>query len=90
MKNLQKQYEKVCKQYVDEFCKKQNLEFDYWVCDLVGDVSSYNSTYFFNFSDIVWDINSNQEAGRIKEWYWESLDDTEKALSYYSWTIKNK
>lgn len=90
MKNIKQQYEKVCKEYVEEFCKKQDLEFDYFVCDLVGDVSSYSSTYFFNFQDIVWDINSNQKKGRIIDWYWESLENTENAINYYSWTKLNQ
>lgn len=81
---LQKNYEKSCNAYVKEFCKKHDVEFEYWV-DSVGGVAMIND-YFFNFSDIVWDINSGQPKELIFEWYDECVGVADKSINYYSYT----
>ena len=83
-------YEKVCLEYVNVFCKKQDFYFDGWVGNDVGGIALC-SDFFFNFHDIVWDINTNQKKGEIIKWYDYILDrhsqnKTEPSMTYYSWT----
>ena len=76
---LQKRYETNCNEYINRFCKKQELDFEYWV----GDV------YFFNFTDIVWDINSNQPKRLILDWLEDCLDEQKTAIgiiNYFSYS----
>jgi hypothetical protein len=82
---LKTQYENVCNEYIKKFCKKQEMEFEGWVGDSVGGVACCND-FFFNFQDIVWDINSKQVKGTIVNWYYENLEFIEKSINYYSYT----
>lgn len=82
---LKQQYESSCNHYVARFCKKQGLEFDYWAGDKVGEIA-FCGDFYFNFSDIVLDINSKQPKGAIIKWYYENLDFADKLINYYSYT----
>ena len=79
------QYEKVCNEYIKQFCQKQDMEFDIWISNIVGG-TAFIGDYFFNFQDIVWDINSNQPKGCIINWYNDNLIDLTKSINYYSYT----
>lgn len=83
--DLKKQYELVCNEYVKIFCKKQELDFEGWVGDTVGGIA-YCSDFYFNFHDIVWDVNSKQPKGAIIDWYYGNLDMPEKSINYFSYT----
>jgi hypothetical protein len=82
---LKKQYEFVCNEYVTKFCNKQELIFEGWVGDTIGGVACCND-FYFNFQDIVWDVNSNQPKGSIIDWYYSNLKEAEKSINYYSYT----
>lgn len=84
LKELKKEYEKCCQEYVDIFCKKQDMAFEGWVGNEVGSVATCND-FFFNLSDIIHDLNSKQKKGVIVDWYYE---DTmlEGGISYYGYT----
>lgn len=85
-KSLKERYEAVCNEYVSKFCKKQGLEFEYWVANQVGGITQCND-FFFNFSDIVWDINSKQPKGLIIKWYDESASaPVDNVINYFSYT----
>ena len=84
-KNLKKQYESICNEYVTQFCIKQDIEFEGWVNYDVGSVACCGD-FIFNFRDIVWDINSNQPKGNIANWYYENSETPEKAINYFSYT----
>lgn len=83
--SLKKQYNDACNQYVDVFCKKQNLQFDGWVNDIVGEIVLCGD-FFFNLSDIVFDVNSKQRKGAILNWYYDNLENKENSINYYSYT----
>lgn len=83
--DLKKQYELVCNEYVKRFCRKQEMDFGGWVGDIVGEVA-YCNDFYFNFRDIVLDINSRQPKGRIIDWYYENIEIENKSISYYSYT----
>ena len=82
---LKKDYEKVCNQYMKLFCEKQDMYFDGFVGDEVGGIALC-SDFFFNFHDIVWDVNAKIPKGVIIEWYDAQLENPERAINYYSYT----
>ena len=85
IEKLKKDYEKVCNQYMKLFCEKQDIGFDGFVNDDIGGIALC-SDFFFNFSDIVWDVNAKIPKGVIIEWYDAQLENPEKAINYYSYT----
>lgn len=85
MTRLQNKYESVCNEYIDAFIKKQSMSFEGWVGDTIGGIALCND-FYFNFQDIVWDINSKQPKGSITDWYYQNLDAPEKSINYYSYT----
>ena len=74
MKHLKKEYETIVDKYLKVFCEKQDLEIDYWVGDKVGEIVFFTADYFFNFTDILIDIDSDCKKGLILEWYNDSVD----------------
>ena len=90
--SLKKQFEAVANKYASLFCAKQGMDFGGWVSDNVGDIA-YCSDFFFNFTDIVLDVNTEQPKGAIIDWYYENLEIPDKTIHYYSYTkglrIKN-
>ena len=84
-KELKENYESCCNEYLQRFCDKQEMTNEGWVVNQVGGVALC-SDFYFNFTDIVWDINSEQPKGQIIDWYYENLDNIEKAINYYSYT----
>ena len=65
---MKKQLEKVLKQYIKEFEKKQDLTFEFAVGDNLMEVISFGYVYFFNMSDIIYDIDNNIKENIIVEW----------------------
>lgn len=86
---LKEDYEDACNEYVYLFCKKQDMEFQGWIGDIVGG-TAYCSDLCFNFLDIVWDVNTNQEAGKITDWYFSAMDSVEDSVNYYTYTKINQ
>lgn len=87
-----KAYEAACMDYIDAFCKKQNLEFDGWVGDEIGQVAGFSSQYYFNLSDIIYDIDTEQLKGNILSWQDESINfnsqlSKPKIINYKSYCI---
>lgn len=60
-------YEKSVMQVIDEFCKKQDCDFEYWVGDIVGEICVFGDN-FFNFTDVYLDLINKAPAGLIFEW----------------------
>ena len=65
---MKKQLEKVLKQYIKEFEKKQDLTFEFAVDDNLMEVISFGSVYFFNMSDIIYDVDNAIKENIIIEW----------------------
>jgi len=82
----------IANEWVDKFCKKQEIEFDYWVADEVGGIGSFINQYFFTLSDIVYDIRTRQPKGLILQWQDEEmeycLENDGGFTSYYGYTKK--
>lgn len=85
MTELEKKYNQVCQEYVDLFCEKQEMDFEHWVGSQFGGVVVCSDMYF-NFQDLVWDVNSKQPKDLITEWYYETLDNPERSINYYSYS----
>lgn len=64
---LKQNFEKACVDYIEYFCKKQDMYFEFWVADEVGGVACFGD-YFFNLTDIILDIESEQPAELILDW----------------------
>lgn len=86
IKELKKVYQSACNEYVDKFCKKQEMENEGWVANQVGGVALC-SDFYFNFDDIVLDVNTKQPKGVIIDWYDDNLKNPDKSINYYSYII---
>jgi len=89
---LKIQYQNVCNEYVNRFSEKHDIEFDGWVGDEVGGIASFVSQYFFNISDIVFDIDTNQPVHLILKWQEDGVDynmfrDKSEYINYKSYTM---
>lgn len=81
------------KKYVDVFCDKQDLVFDFWTADIIGTTASFSSSYFFNFDDIRMDLENGIKKDTIIEWQDFSLDnyhETGDMINYYSYLKAKK
>lgn len=84
MNKLEKDYKKVCQSYIDEFCKKQDLEFERWGTLGIGTGAFFcGNEIYIPFKDIVWDVNSNQPKGQIIDWFNLYILNPTKSSNYY-------
>ena len=72
---LKAYYEKACNEYIKAFCKKQGIEFDYWISDEVGGIAQFIDQYFFDMQTIRHDIDTNQPKGLIMQWQNDCVDN---------------
>ena len=72
---MKKQLEKVLKQYIKEFENKQDLTFEFAVDDNLMEVISFGSVYFFNMSDIIYDVDNAIKENTIIEWLEYTLQE---------------
>ena len=89
MSELKENYEMAVGEYMAVFCKKQEMYFDYWVGDEVGEVAAMGDC-FFNFSDIKRDIDLNMPVGAIVEWHWQQVDnhyENKPSINYRSYCM---
>jgi hypothetical protein len=92
LKKLKNQYDNVCNEYVRRFCEKQKIDFDGWIGDEAGGIASFICQYFFNMSDIILDITTNQPAGFILDWQSDGVDynllkDKTEYINYNSYIM---
>ena len=86
LNKLNKQYEFVVSEYVQKFCNKHGVRFEFWVADEIGGIACFGDILYFNFSDIVYDIKSKQPKHQIIYWIYESIANPEKSINYYSYS----
>jgi hypothetical protein len=83
--DLKSRYELVCAEYIVEFCKKQEMDFDGWVGGTIGGIACCGD-FFLNFSDITYDINTCQPPGLILKWYNDNLTQSaHRWINYHSY-----
>lgn len=81
-------YKGICNDLVKLFAEKQDLEFYGWAGGTVGEVAGF-ADYFFNLSDIIYDLETNQKKGLIMEWndyYMEAHYDKKDHVNYKSYS----
>jgi len=84
LKKVKKEYEKSCNEYVKIFCKKNEIDFDYWIGNEIGGCASFCEQYYFNLSDIIYDVNNHCKKGLILEWQDDSTENSERGNINYS------
>ena len=85
---LQDRFRSVCMDYIMRFCEKHDLNFEGWVGDRVGETAEIGDM-FLDFSDIRYDIDTEQKSGTIEKWWDYSYDlsmlECPKTINYRSW-----
>ena len=81
---LQNAFEDAVNGYMEAFCEKHEESLDWWVHNEVGGIAFFCSGRFFNFSDILLDIDRGVAKGLIKEWHEGTAN---KEINYKSWLI---
>jgi len=84
IEKLKENYETICNKYITIFCEKQEMDFNGWIGDIIGGIAICND-FYFNFDDIVLDINFDQPKGDIIDWYFDNLEIQDKYINYYSY-----
>lgn len=82
MKTLKERYESVIDEYIKKFEKKHDLELDHWVSNDKSGIACFGDIYFFNVSDILYDINNNLPKKLICQWLEDSVGFREKKGQY--------
>ena len=68
---LKERYKKICNEYLQRFCEKQEFHYetdDAWVAGDVGGCATIGD-YVFGFDEIRYDIDNNVAKGKILAWY---------------------
>src|SRR5574343_1766427 len=69
MNVLIEKYNALCNQIIEAFCKKQGLDFEFWVGDVIGETACFGLEWYFNFNDILLDLTKDYPKGLIIEWH---------------------
>lgn len=81
-----KKYKEICNAIVIQFCEKQSMSFNGWVADEVGGIAEC-SDFYFNFLDILKDVEKKVEKGVIIDWYYSNIDNENNYINYNSWLM---
>lgn len=84
---LKQQYSSVVLKYTKAFCKKHDIEFEYWAGGDIGTIA-FIADYFFNFDDMRFDIDEDIPVGKITEWYNEGVEnamENKTWINYKNW-----
>lgn len=57
-------FEKICNEYIEAFSKKQELDFEGWVADKIGELALFGD-YTFGMDEIRYDIDNEVKPGEI-------------------------
>ena len=85
MKSLKQRFEDVCSEYIERFEKKHGYEFNFWVGSEVGGIACFCDQYYFNLSDITYDINNKCKKNEIFEWQDYQLDETNEGINFHAY-----
>jgi len=89
---LQEQYRAIVTAYIRAFEKKHGYQFTGWVGkDRFGEIATFIEEYYFNLSDVLYDIDNNIPKGKIFKWQDATTDANvmnwkeQKFISYRNW-----
>jgi hypothetical protein len=71
--------------YIKKFVEKHGYEFDYWIGEEVGECASFIEQYFFNFSDIKFDIDNKIKKDLIFQYQDDCLAHPKKSMNFRSY-----
>ncbi len=80
------QYKSLCKKIINEFLKKHETNFEWWLNDEIG-TSAEIGGHLIDFSDIIIDLEENVPKDCIWEYY-TSLSESSEQYIFYSEYIK--
>ena len=73
---LRKELEETLMAYIRLFEEKHDVDLQYIVNDEIMGVLDFGDEYFFNTTDIVYDIDHDLPKGLILQWAKDSIDDS--------------
>ena len=73
---LRKEWEEILMAYIRKFEKKHDVKLQYAVDDDIMGVLDFGYVYFFNATDVVYDMDHNLPKGLILQWAEDSVDDS--------------
>lgn len=81
MEKLIKQYEAICEKLVAEYCKKNDVEAEFWVADDIGGSVAISDSTIISIEEIIFDLKHNIPKNTynhyqeyIMEWYNKDKD----------------
>ena len=87
MEKLKYNLEKATMDIVKAFERKQDLYFDFFVCDDVTGIACFSNGFYFNISDVCHDLFTEQIPGLIIQWMYDSMDNKDKTINYQSYCM---
>ena len=88
-RQLREELEETLMAYIRLFEEKHELDLQYIVNDDIMGVLDFGDVYFFNTSDVVYDIDHDLPKGLILQWAEDSIDDsknpTRQIINLYSY-----
>ena len=72
--------------YTDLFCKKQCCDEMGWIGKIKGGINCFADAYL-SFEDIRIDLEMDVPKGEIFKWYWDNIENSNKAINYYSYVL---
>lgn len=74
--HLRKELEEILKSYIRKFEDKHEIEMQYAVDDNITGVLDFGDIYFFDITDVIYDIDHDLPKGLILQWAEDSVDDS--------------
>ena len=88
---LRKELEETLMAYIRLFEEKHELDLQYIVNDDIMGLLDFGDVYFFNTTDVVYDIDHDLPKGLILQWAEDSVDDsknpTRQTINLHSYAI---
>lgn len=75
-RQLREELEEILKSYIRKFEAKHDVEMQYAVDDDITGVLDFGDIYFFNVTDVIYDIDHDLPKGLILQWAEDSVDDS--------------
>ena len=75
-RQLYRELRDVLSAYIQMFEDKHELDLQYIVNDDIMGVLDFGDVYFFNMTDVVYDIDHDLPKGLILQWAEDSVDDS--------------
>jgi len=70
--------------YTDLFCQKQDVTAEGWIGEIKGGINCFSDAHL-SFDDIRIDLELDAPKGLIFAWFWDNVENPEKAINYYSY-----